>query len=184
MIFPARPRSAITRVGVPMAVPLDGAGPDPLGARLASSAQRLLDRARTEAVRRIILWLLVTLCIGALALGYLLQTSKVASLANERATFEREIATMRDKNARLAAQAAGYQTLSRADATARDQGLRAPPAASIVYVALPDVVDAPPPATAAPTAAPGLIRRIRDALAGRAAANNGAVLPTPQAVRP
>jgi hypothetical protein len=181
MLFPARPRSTVTRLPVPMAVPVENAAPVPIGARLASSAQELLARTRTEAVRRIVLWLLVTLCVGVLALAYLLQTSRVASLASQRATLESQIAAMQDTDARLAAQAAGFQTLSRADTTAGDQGLRAPLAANIVYATLPDVTDAPPTATPAPARPPGIIRRIHDALVGRAGADNRApsVAPTP-----
>jgi hypothetical protein len=181
MLFPARPRSTVTRLPVPMAVPVESAAPVPIGARLASSAQNLLARTRTEAVRRIVLWLLVTLCVGVLALAYLLQTSRVASLANERATLEREIATMQDTNARLAAQAAGFQTLSRADTTAGDLGLRAPLAVNVAYATLPDVTDAPPTATPAPARPPGIIRRIQNALSGRAGADNHtpSVAPTP-----
>lgn len=182
MLFPARPRSPVARLPAPMAVPVGRATPEPLGARLTSSAQHLLDRARTEAVRRIVLWLLVTLCVGALALGYLLQTSQVASLANERATLERETTALRDANARLAAQAAGFQTLGRANTTARDQGLRAPLPANIAYVTLPEVVDAAPTATPAPPPPPGILARIHDALLGRAGAENGTprMTPTPE----
>jgi hypothetical protein len=181
MLFPARPRSTVTRLPVPMAVPVESAAPEPLGTRLVSSAQHFLARTRTEAVRRIVLWLLVTLCVGVLALAYLLQTSRVASLANERATLERETATMRDANARLAAQAAGFETLSRADTTASDQGLRAPLVANIAYATLPDVTDAPPVATPAPARPPGIVRRIQDALVGRAGADHRApsAAPTP-----
>lgn len=171
MLFPARSRSTVTRLSAPMAIPVGRAAPEPLGARLASSARHLLDRTRTEAARRIVLWLLVTLCVGALALGYLLQTSRVASLANERASLERETAAMRDANARLAAQTAGFQTLSRAATTARDQGLRTPSAANISYATLPDITDAPPAATSAPPR-PGILARVRDALLGRAGADN------------
>lgn len=179
MLFPARSRSPIARLPAPMAVPVDRGAPEPLGARLAASAHHLLDRARTEAVRRIVLSLLVTLCIGTLALAYLLQTSQVASLASERASLERETAKTRDANARLAAQAAGFQTLSRADTTARNQGLRTPLPANIAYVTLPDVTDASPTATPAPPPAPGVVRRIHNALTGLAGADNRTPRPTP-----
>ncbi|MGI8854311.1 MAG: hypothetical protein ACR2JW_01040, partial [Thermomicrobiales bacterium] len=174
MLFPARPRSTVTRLPVPMAVPVDNEVPEPLGTRLAATAQHFLSRARTEAVRRIVAWLLVTLCVGMLALVYLLQTSRVASLANERATLEHETALMQDANARLAAQVAGFQTLSRADTTAGGQGLRAPSASGIVYATLPDVTEAAPTATPAPPPSPGIIRRIQNALMGRASADNRA----------
>ena len=52
-----------------------------------------------------------------------------------------------------------------------DQGLRAPLAANIVYATLPDVTDAPPTATPAPARPPGIIRRITNALPGRAGAD-------------
>lgn len=183
MLFPARPRPTMTRRQPPMAVPVATAEPTPLGARLASTAQGWLARARTESARRIVLWLLVTLCVGALALAYLLQTSHVASLANERAVLEHETAKMRDANARLAAQAAGFQTLGRADTTARDQGLRVPLPANIAYLTLPDIADATPTSPTAPPTAPGIIQRIRNALTGQAGAENHgpAATPTPGA---
>ena len=173
MLFPARTRTTVTRIPVPMAVPITEGAALPIGARLASGAQGLLARARTEAVRRIVVWLLVTACIGALALAYLFETSHVASLASQRATLEEETAKTRDANARLAAQAAGFQTLSRADTTARDQGLRPATPSGIVYLTLPDVPDAPPTAAAAPSSAPGLRQRIVNALTGHARAENG-----------
>lgn len=179
MLFPARARAAITRLPPPMAVPVDPAGPTPLGARLTSTAQGFLATARTEAVRRIVLWLLVTLCVGALALAYLLQTSHVASLANERAILEHETAKMRDANARLAAQVAGFQTLGRADATARDQGLRPPLSANLAYVTLPEVAEVTATPPAAPPGAPGIIQRVRNALTGRASAENHGLPATP-----
>ena len=172
MLFPARTRGTVTRLPVPMAVPIAEAASSPVGARLARSAQGVLAHARTESVRRIVVWLLVTTCVGALGLAYLLETSHVASLASQRATLENEIAQTRDANARLAAQAAGFQTLSRADTTARDAGLRPATPGSIVYLSVPDVQDAPPTATAAPPPAPGLRQRIVNALTGRAHAEN------------
>ncbi len=178
MLFPARTRATVTRIPVPMAVPIEEIEPSPLGARIAHGAQGLLAHARTEAVRRIVVWLLVTACVGALGLVYLLETSHVASLASQRATLEDETAKMRDANARLAAQVAGFQTLSRADTTARDQGLRPATPASIVYLTLPDVPDAPPAATAAPSPSPGLRQRIVNALTGRARAENSGPAPT------
>jgi preprotein translocase subunit SecG len=174
MLFPARPRSTVTRMSVPMAVPVERGASVPIGTRFAASAQEFLARTRTQAVRRIVLWLLITLCIGILALAYLLQTSRVASLANDRATLENEISTMQDTNARLAAQAAGFQTLSRADSTAGNQGLRTPLAANVVYATLPDVIDPPPVATPAPARPPGIIGRIKNALVGRAGADKRA----------
>lgn len=178
MLFPARTRATVTRIPVPMAVPIGEAESSPLGARIASGAQGLLAHARTEAVRRIVVWLLVTACVGTLGLVYLLETSHVASLASQRATLEDETAKTRDANARLAAQAAGFQTLSRADTTARDQGLRPATPGSIVYLTLPDVPDAPPTATAAPSPSPGLRQRIVNALTGRARAENTGPVPT------
>ncbi|MHB8644225.1 MAG: hypothetical protein ACYDAR_00390 [Thermomicrobiales bacterium] len=172
MLFPARPRATVTRLPVPMAVPIEGAASSPIGARLASGAQRLLTRARTEAMRRIVVWLLVTTCVCSLGLVYLLETSHVASLASQRATLEEEIAKERDMSARLAAQAAGFQTLSRADTTARDLGLRAAPPVTIVYLTLPDVPETPPAATTAPPSSPGLRQRIVNVLTGRAHAEN------------
>jgi len=172
MLFPARQRATVTRLPVRMAVPMAGAASTPLGVRIANGAQGLLTRARTDAVRRIVVWLLVTMCVGVLGLAYLLETSHVASLASERATLEEETAKARDANARLAARAAGFQTLSRADSTARDQGLRPAPPNSIVYLALPDVPDAPPTATVAPPPRPGLRQRIANALVGRGHAEN------------
>ncbi len=47
-------------------------------------------------------------------------------------------------------------------------------ASGIVYATLPDVTDAPPTATAAPPPAPGIIRRIQNAVLGRASADNRA----------
>jgi hypothetical protein len=78
---------------------------------------------------------------------------------------------------------AGFQTLARADQTARDQGAGTAPADAIAYLSLPGVPDAPPPATAAPPARPSLLHRIRDALIGRASAENTgpAAVPTPGA---
>lgn len=178
MLFPARTRATVTRIPVPMAVPIKEAVPSPLGARIASGAQGLLARARTDAVRRIVVWLLVTACIGMLALVYLLETSHVASLASERATLEDETAKTRDANARLAAQVAGFQTLSRADTAARDQGLRPATPGSIVYLTLPDVPDTPPVATIAPSPSPGLRQRIVNALTGRGRAENNGPPPT------
>ncbi len=178
MLFPARTRVTVTRISVPMAVPIAEAAALPIGARLASGAQGLLARARTEAVRRIVVWLLVTACIGALALAYLFETSHVASLASQRATLEEETAKTRDANARLAAQAAGFQTLSRADTTARDQGLRPATPSGIVYLTLPDVPDAPPTATAATAPVPSLRQRIVNALTGAARADNSGLTMT------
>jgi hypothetical protein len=178
MLFPARTRATVTRIPVPMAVPIEDVEPSPLGARIASGAQGLLAHARTEAVRRIVVWLLVTACVGALGLVYLLETSHVASLASQRAVLEDETAKTRDANARLAAQVAGFQTLSRADSAARDQGMRPATPGSIVYLTLPDVPDAPPTATAAPPPSPGLRQRIVNALTGRARAENNGPGPT------
>ncbi|GEM_PF-5684597 len=178
MLFPARTRGTVTRIPVPMAVPIEGAATSVIGARLASGAQGLLAHARTEAVRRIVVWLLVTTCVGALGLVYLLETSHVASLASQRATLEEETAKARDTNARLAAQAADFQTLSNADTTARAQGLLAPSPSSIIYLTLPDVPDAPPTATAAPPSSPGLRQRIANILTGRASAENTGPIPT------
>jgi hypothetical protein len=178
MLFPARTRATVTRIPAPMAVPITEAEPSPIGARITSGAQGLLARARTEAVRRIVVWLLVTACVGALGLVYLLETSHVASLASRRATLEEETAKTRDVNARLAAQAAGFQTLSRADTTARDQGLRPATPAGIVYLTLPDAPEAPPTATAAPSPPPGLRQRIVNALTGGARAENHGPAPT------
>lgn len=172
MLFPARQRATVTRLPVPMAVPMAGTASTPIGARIASGAQGLLAHARTDAVRRIVAWLLVTACVGLLGLGYLLETSHVASLASERATLEEETAKARDANARLAAQSAGFQMLSRADSTARDQGLRPAPPNGIVYLTLRDVPDAPPTATVAPPPRPGPRQRIVNALAGRGHAEN------------
>ena len=178
MLFPARTRATVTRISVPMAVPIAEDAALPIGARLASGAQGLLARARTEAVRRIVVWLLVTTCVGVLGLAYLFETSHVASLASQRATLEEETAKTRDANARLAAQAAGFQTLSHADTTARGQGLGPATPSGIVYLTLPDVPDAPPTATAAPSPAPGLRQRIVNALTGRARAENNRLTTT------
>ena len=172
MLFPVRTRATVTRLPVPMAVPIEDAAASPIGVRIARSAQSVLAHARTEAVRRIVVWLLVTTCVGALGLVYLLETSHVASLASQRATLEDETAKTRDANARLAAQAAGFQTLSRADTTARDLGLRPATPGGIVYLSVPDVPDAPPTATAAPPPSPSLRQRIVNALTGRARAEN------------
>lgn len=181
MLFPARPRPRVTRLNGPMAVPIGVTERQPLGTRLATGVHGLLAHAHTEAVRRIVLWLLVTLCFGTLGLAYLLQTSHVAALANRRAQLERQTTELRDANARLAARAAGYQTLSRADATARDQGLRPALAGSVGYVTLPDVPDAAPTVGAAPTKAPGIVRRVVDAIAGRAGADHISAAATPVA---
>ncbi|MDQ6833433.1 MAG: hypothetical protein M3008_08540, partial [Chloroflexota bacterium] len=81
-------------------------------------------------------------------------------------------------NARLAAQAASFQTLSRADTTARDQGLRPATPSGIVYLTLPDVPDAPPTAVAAPSPAPGLRQRLVSALTGSARAENSRLATT------
>jgi len=178
MLFPARTRSTVTRIPVPMAVPIGEGAALPISARLASGAQGLLAHARTEVVRRIVVWLLVTACVGALALAYLFETSHVASLASQRATLEEETAKTRDANARLAAQAASFQTLSRADTTARDQGLRPATPSGIVYLTLPDVPDAPPTAVAAPLPAPGLRQRLVNALTGGARAENSRLTTT------
>ena len=178
MIFSARPRATVTRMSVPIAGVAGRAQTASLGTRVASSAQDFLSQARTDSVRRIVLWLLLTACVGVLALGYLLQTSHVASLANQRATLEKETARVRDANARLAAQAAGFQTLTRADTTARDQGLQPVTPSKIVYVTLPDVQDAPPATTAAPPRPPGLLQRIGNALTGQASADSVQRVPT------
>ncbi|MDQ2785909.1 MAG: hypothetical protein M3Y58_13010 [Chloroflexota bacterium] len=185
MLFPARTRTTVTRIRVPMAVPMTEDAALPIGARLASGAQGLLAQARTEAVRRIVVWLLVTACVGVLGLAYLFETSHVASLASQRATLEDETAKTRDVNARLAAQAAGFQTLSRADTTARDQGLMPATPRAIVYLTLPDVTDAPPTAAAAPSPVPGLRQRIVNALTGRARAeNNGLTITATPGAKP
>lgn len=185
MLFPARQRATVTRIPVPMAVPIESAASTPIGVRLAHTAQGLLAHARTDAVRRIVVWLLVTTCVGVLGLAYLLETSHVASLASERATLEEETAKARDANARLAAQSAGFQTLSRADNTARDQGLRPAPPSSIVYLRLPDVPDAPPTVTIAPPTRPSLRQRIANALAGRGHAENmGPILTATPGAKP
>lgn len=178
MLFPARSRATVTRVPVPMAVPIETAASGPISARLASGAQGLLAHARTEAVRRIVVWLLVTTCVCSLGLVYLLETSHVASLASQRATLEAEIARARDANARLAAQAAGFQTLNRADTTARALGLRPALPADIVYLTLPNVPDAPPAATAPPPPSPTLRQRIINLLTGHAHAENNGPVPT------
>ena len=172
MLFPARPRATVTRLPGPMAVPLERVQSPSLTRRVASGAQDLLTQARTEAVRRIVLWLLVSVCVGTLALAYLLQTSHVASLASQRGQLEQETAKLRDANARLAAKAAGFQTLTRADAAARQQGLREATAGSIAYISLPDVADLPPAPPAAGTHAPGLPQRIRSALTNHASAES------------
>lgn len=172
MLFPVRTRATVTRLPVPMAVPIADGASAPIGARLTRSVQGVLAHARTESVRRIVVWLLVTACVGALALVYLLETSHVASLASQRAMLEDQTAKARDANARLAAQAAGFQTLDRADTTARSQGLRPATPGSIAYLSVPDVTDAPPTATAAPPPSPGLRQRIVNALTGRAHAEN------------
>lgn len=179
MTFPARSRATVRRMSVPMAGAADRAETASLGTRVASGAQDFLSQARTDSVRRIVLWLLLTACVGALALGYLLQTSHVASLASQRATLEKETASVRDANARLAAQAAGFQTLTRADSTARDQGLQPVAPSKIVYVTLPDATDAPLTAPAASPRPPSLLQRIRNALTGHASAES--VRPTPAA---
>jgi hypothetical protein len=59
--------------------------------------------------------------------------------------------------------------------------LRAPLAVNVAYATLPDVTDAPPTATPAPARPPGIIRRIQNALSGRAGADNHtpSVAPTP-----
>ncbi len=182
MLFPARPRATVTRISAPMAVPVQTGASPSLGTRFTAGAEDLLARARTETVRQIVIWLLVTLCVGSVALVYLLQTSHVASLASERATLEQETARMQDANARLAAQVAGFQTLSRADQTARDQGSRPAPAGSIAYVTLPDAPDAAPTATAPPPPSPNLFHRIENALTGHASARNtGPIVATPGA---
>ncbi len=181
MFFVARARPRVTRLDGPMAVPIAPTGQQSLGARLAAGMHGLLAHARTEAVRRIVLWLLIILALGTLGLAYLLQTSRVAALANQRAQLERQTADLRDANARLAARAAGAQTLSRADAAARNQGMQPAQPGSIGYVTLPDVPEATPTAPAPPTKAPGVWRRIVNALAGRAGVDHDTVTATPAA---
>ena len=181
ILFAARPRARVTDLTGPMAIPIEAARRPPLGSRVAQVVHDAVAQTQLEAVRRIVLWIMLSLCIGALALAYLFQTSMVASLGSERATIERETVAVRDANARLAGQAAVLQTLGRAAASARDQGLRPAPPGGVRYVTIPDAFAIPATSTAAPAKPPGLRARIVNALTGRASADHLSATVTPDA---
>lgn len=159
----------------PMAVPLDPEANTPLGVRLAAWAQGAVTRRIGRATRRVLSWACVALCVGVLAVGYLLQTSYVASLADARGQLERDTLAMQDANARLLARAADARALGRAEPAARAQGLRVPEAGNVAYLTAVDVPDPTATPTAVATAMPDTVERVRMALLGRASV----LAPTP-----
>ncbi len=159
----------------PMAVPLDHDAHKPLGVRLAEAVRGLVTRRFSRSARRVLAWTCTACCIGVVAVGYLLQTSHVASLADIRGGLERDTLTVQDTNSRLTARAAESRALGRAEPVARSLGLRVAGPGNVAYLTAVDVPDptALPRATA--TATPGTFARVQAALLGQGHAD----APTP-----
>ncbi len=163
-----RGRRPLEAAASPMAVPLVRDPAQRFSARAAAILDTVISRTRTDTARRVVSLALVALCVGLLAVVYLVQTSHVASLAAERADLEQHTTRVRDANARLSAQVAQAQSLERAESVARASGLRPATTNEVRYLRLPEVVEPPAEATAVPTARPSQWQRIADGLRGRA----------------
>lgn len=150
----------------PMAVPLDDAQ-KPLGVRLAEGVRGLVTQRLSRSARRVLAWTCIALLVGVVAVGYLLQTSYVASLADMRGGLESTTVAVQDTNSRLTARAAEARALGRAEPVARSQGLRVAGPGNVAYLTAVDVPDPTAPPRAGATATPSTFARVGAALLGQ-----------------
>ncbi len=131
----------------------------------------IVTRRLTAAGQRVLSWTLLALCVGALGVAYLLQTSYVASLATQRARLESTTTAIQDSSARLTAQVAEARAIGKAEPAAREQGLRLAPAGAVAYLTMPDIAEPTALPTPVPTAIPAPVTRVRASLLGQASAD-------------
>ncbi len=155
----------------PMAVPLNSEAHKPLGVRFAEWLHGIVTRRLSASGQRVLSWTLLALCLGALGVAYLLQTSYVASLAAQRARLESTTTAIQDSSARLTAQVAEARAIGKAEPAAREQGLRLAPAGAVAYLTLPDIAEPTAMPTVVPTATPAPVARVRASLLGQASAD-------------
>jgi len=161
----------------PMAVPLDLGAREPLSERFAAWAHRAVTRRLSVASQRVLSWVLFALCIGVIGVAYLVQTSYVASLANQSARLESTTTAVQDANARLTAHVAEARAIGKAEPAAREQGLRVAGANTVAYLTMPDAPDPTALPTALPTMTPGVRERAGAVLLGSASVDASAPLP-------
>jgi len=155
----------------PMAVPLNPDAHTPLGVRFADWLHGIVTRRLSASGQRVLSWTLLALCLGALGVAYLLQTSYVASLATQRARLESTTTAIQDSSARLTAQVAEARAIGKAEPAAREQGLRLAPASAVAYLTVPDITEPTAVPTPISTATLASVARVRASLLGQASAD-------------